>query len=758
MSKIKFSRLHTALYIALGITLPLTSYAADSSTPSASSVISSLLPPSTNAGRVGEQLAPPPTNEQVTQVTVPGFKPGGVSASAYRTQFVLKELDVTGASVYGNQQIENMFRNYIGRTVSLADLQQMADTITLKYRNDGYVLTQAVVPAQNISSGVVTIRVVEGFVNHVDIQGDPKGARNLLQGYADKIMQARPLNIKQLERYVLLANDIPGMNVRAVLSPAAQSQDVLAPTDAVPGAANLTFVVQQHTAGGYFSFDNRGTRYLGPNEFNLGGNINSIFVSGDQTGVQGLLTSDLKELQYIRLYNSTPLNNEGLLLNLGASYSHSEPGFTLTPLDVVGTSKSASAGVSYPAIRSRVQSLYLNLGVDASNSTDNILGTQLYDDRLRSVRAGVNYNINDSWLGSNQIGGQVSQGLKAFGASPDNGMDVSRPFGQSDYTKFNMDLGRLQSLSHNFSLLVAGQGQYTPDSLLAEEQFGYGGINYGQAYDPSEIVGDRGAEGKAELRLDTQPNFKILRNIQYFTFYDIGKVWNVHSITGVPSSASGASAGVGLRTNFTSFLTGTLEWAKPLTRDVATAGNENARIFFSIGIAGDTPASYTAAPLPVVQPIQTGNGLTPVYPASLPANPPNVPPIAKATTTTAPARPVATVANTTATKPAGPQYQGLTEVNSNVSPVPAKTSTNAATGNYYTLQLMGSRNISDLQHFIAQHQLSNAANIVHTQHNGSNWYILTYGHYATSHAALSARNDLPATVLQQNPWVKHIEG
>lgn len=758
------------IFLAIGMLLSQAALAID------------ILPASVNPSLIARQVPPPVQPAGVASITVPSFTPQAATAVAAGTAFTLNRLNVTGSSVYGNTQLENMFRDYIGKRVTLADLQQMADIITVRYRSDGYVLTKAIVPAQNITCGVVTIRVIEGYVDKVYIEGDPSSARLQLEKYADKITQARPLNIAELERYVLLANDIPGLNVHAVLSPAKMPGDELAPSELVPGAAFLTLVTSFHRASGYFTFDNRGTRYLGPNEYSFGGNLNSIFRSGDITGFQSLITTKTHELQFLKLYHQTPICSNGMTLNIAGSVTHTEPGFLLEPLDVVGRSNFAAMGISYPVIRARSQSLYAIAGVDESGTKSSALGFQLYNDRLRSIRVGANYNLADSWQGINQLGGLVSQGIPALGASPNGDEDLSRIGGRVDYFKVNLNASRLQGLGHNFSIFVAAQGQYTPDALLVTEQFTYGGAQYGEAYDPATLSGDKGIDAKAELRYDIQPSIIIPQWVEIFGFYDVGKVW-FNDFVGIKPDVSAASAGIGLRTTLTDFLSGSVVIAKPLTLVPPTEGNKDPRIFFSVTLSGDTPSTTVAIPLPPLPPeaaLCPGTGLRPICPPQ-PVIVAQRAPVATTTRTTmAMTAPQATTetpqyqgltainnsapqANTrfNSTYAANsPRYQGITTFNntapqSSNRPVTMANSAPSTIGRDYVLQLSSGRDLADLKQFAASHNLSNVQ-FIHTQYDGGNWYILAYGQYDSVHSAELAKQQLPAALAQLHPWVRQI--
>ena len=76
----------------------------------------------------------------------------------------------------------------------------------------------------------------------------------------------------------------------------------------------------------------------------------------------------------------------------------------------------------------------------------------------------------------------------------------SRSSGGCRFTKLFGSVGRLQRLGEGVSLLVEANGQYAFSQLLAAEEFGIGGARFGCGYDPSELTGDHGLVGRAELR------------------------------------------------------------------------------------------------------------------------------------------------------------------------------------------------------------------------------------------------------------------
>lgn len=111
-----------------------------------------------------------------------------------------------------------------------------------------------------------------------------------------------------------------------------------------------------------------------------------------------------------------------------------------------------------------------------------------------------------------------------------------------------------------------------------------------------------------------------------------------------------------------------------------------------------------------------------------------------------------------------PNQGGATTTSSTAAPASSVTSPTSAASqptlgsanetHEYTMQLMASRQLSDIKSFIAQHHLSKNAHYYSTQRNGKPMYILTYGSYKTQDQAVEALRELPPDLQSSHPWVK----
>ncbi|WP_045448524.1 ShlB/FhaC/HecB family hemolysin secretion/activation protein [Tepidicaulis marinus] len=310
----------------------------------------------------------------------------------------LQKFQISGVIFEGNQtlpegRLQELASDYVNRDITLADVYELAGRATAAYRDAGYILTRAIVPAQRIGDGQLRIQVVEGFIENVEIEGDAGGAMPFLQSHARRIAAAKPLTADVLERELLLASDMAGFTVRSVLTP----------SKTTPGAADLTLVVEREAFEGYAGIDNFGSRYLGREEIVGAVFANDLFGTAGRVGFTGVVTPDGDpELAYGALSIQQPLTSTGLTLFASYSYSETRPGLELETIDTEGEAKTARVELSYPFIRSRDLNVIGTLGFFSNDvRSENNAVNPVFDDKVRNVNAKVFANLLDSWGGFN---------------------------------------------------------------------------------------------------------------------------------------------------------------------------------------------------------------------------------------------------------------------------------------------------------------------------------------------------------------------
>ena len=280
------------------------------------------VPGSTSAGQVEKRFEQPPAMlETPNLLPIPGENTTSPEAQAKlaKIKFVLSSVSTEGVTVYKAEDLKSTYSDMLGKNISLLDAQEIAKRITALYHKDGYVLSQAVVPPQDVAGGVLKIRVVEGFVGGV-IVPDSVGSeseRKIIESYADHIKAERPVNTQTLEHYLLLINDLPGVTVNGLLRPSATGV----------GSADLVINVINKPFEASYVFDNRGSKYVGPWQNTISGTANSLFGLYDSTRLRVFTsTPDFNQLLGGDILHEEQIGSYGTKLSFLASHTHTQPG------------------------------------------------------------------------------------------------------------------------------------------------------------------------------------------------------------------------------------------------------------------------------------------------------------------------------------------------------------------------------------------------------------------------------------------------
>lgn len=495
-------------------------------------------------------------------------------------KFFLKDITIENMTAYPAATMHPIYARDVGHEISVARLFEIVAAIQQKYLDDGYALTKVTIPNQEIAGGHVRLAVIEGYVG--EVQMDERFLHSyVLDDAVRRIRAMKPLNVKTLERIMLIVNDLPDLDASAVLAKPSQA------LDGQNGAVKLVLEKNENREQrASVTVDNHGSVFTGPFETKINGRLFHVGPNYSALDMGGAAAVPFNEQKSAYASYTLPLfGASGTTAQLRMDRAVTHPGASLRFLDIKGLSSEYNADIYYPVIRRRDQTLRVGGGFSYKNAQTKLLGEEFYDDRLRVVYAYATYNLLDSYAGYNSLYARFSKGLDILGAHKTGSDNLSREQGQSDFRKMEFTAGRIQALPRNFELYTVLNGQYTNNPLLSSEEFGFGGAQMGRGYDPSEITGDRGIAASVELRYNLRTDvWNKGVALQPYVFYDIGKVWNIDP--GAKDKISAASTGLGLRADIANDWTTDLNVAAPLTKSAENGPKYQdglgARVLFSL--------------------------------------------------------------------------------------------------------------------------------------------------------------------------------
>ncbi|MEO0348280.1 MAG: POTRA domain-containing protein, partial [Pseudomonadota bacterium] len=80
-----------------------------------------------------------------------------------KIKFTLNTVKIEGNTVISDEILQQHYQPYLGQKVAATILWQIADNITKHYREQGFFLSKAIVPAQKIERGDIKLEVIEGY-------------------------------------------------------------------------------------------------------------------------------------------------------------------------------------------------------------------------------------------------------------------------------------------------------------------------------------------------------------------------------------------------------------------------------------------------------------------------------------------------------------------------------------------------------------------------------------------------------------------
>jgi hemolysin activation/secretion protein len=514
----------------------------------------------------------------------PSVAPGlPVPAAPLQAPLSGARLDVTSAELRGSTvyppghftALLAPLRGSVDQTV----IEGVRQQILAAYRADGYVFTA--VSSAIDPSGRLVFTATEGRIVEVKLDGNIGPAGKQVLRFLNHLTEASPIDIATLERWLLLAQDVPGITLRTVLRPSAGD----------PGALSLVAQVSRKKFSGLATADNRGYGSTGPEQFLASVGANSFSEYGERTDATFFYTSRSTEL-FGQVSTELFLGASGLKLRVYAGKGTTDPTGSLGQIGYHGDTFVTGTSLSYPVIRRRQQTLtasaYFDVLDSSIDTSSNGVSTLASRDNLRVVRLGADYAAQDVWLGAERgalslISLRLSQGLDGLGSTR-SGQLAARPGERVDFTKVSFEASRTQTLFRPWAdATVAVQalvaGQYSGDVLPSSEKFFLGGLRFNRGFYSGQVTGDKALTAALELQLNTTfaipyPGNPFDLPTQFYGFYDWGQTWE--SQRSDPNHRL-ASTGGGVRMYFPRAIEVDLEGDARLTRrPLGSSGTVNA--------------------------------------------------------------------------------------------------------------------------------------------------------------------------------------
>ncbi|WP_108810781.1 ShlB/FhaC/HecB family hemolysin secretion/activation protein [Sphingorhabdus sp. Alg231-15] len=474
-------------------------------------------------------------------------------------KFTLQSVDFSGLGVVDGSILQSAYTGYIGQEVPVAVVCEIRDRAATILRGAGY-LAAVQVPPQTIEGGNVKFDVLLARMTSVQVRGDAGSSEKLLKQYIDRLTNEPVFNIDVAERYLLLARDIPGLDVRLSLRPVSSAAEGKA------GDVIGEFNVVRTPVYVDTNIQNFGSKQVGRFGGLLRARFNGITGLGDETTISAFSTADLSEQQVLQLGHEFRVGGEGLRFGGNFTYAWTDPELA-SNFDIESETLVAGIYGTYPFIRKQSHNLFGTVGFEYIDQKTEVFGIRTNEDDLSIAYARMDFNaiepgsisgrggysaFEPKWGMAGSL--EVRQGLGILGASEGCGPAFVRCIGQTviptradgDPTAFVIR-GQAK-LDYRPTPLLAftlkPRFQYSPDALFSYEEISGGNYTTGRGYDPGTIIGDSGYGLQTEVSYGSLiPDSPDGIAWQPYVYFDLMGVWN-KNFPGDPQKIYSAGGGI----------------------------------------------------------------------------------------------------------------------------------------------------------------------------------------------------------------------
>ena len=464
----------------------------------------------------------------------------------------IEEVKIEGNTVFSDLELNKILATVEGKTVTFEQVLQVKNAVIEFYRDQGYVSSGAFLPAQKLQDGRLTIRVVEGNLSSIEIEGLSRLTKQYVTARLPEL--DRPVKIGDLTEALKKLQDDPLIE---------EIEGELKVLD--QGRSLLALKIQENSP---IQTQLKLSNTFSPTIGSFGGEATARHQNflgfGDRLGASYTRTEGLT--RYGVDY-SLPLNADGGSLNI--SYQNADSELIeeiVSAYDIQADYEALSLAWQQPIIDNEAERLAVSVKLEALRSETFVLddfsfafvdGLENGESRITPLRLGQEY-VKRGEQNLIAAESQFNLGLDVFDATNTRtGID-----GIFWSWQGNFQWIRAFDSERDWLLKTSLSTQLSPDKLLPIEQLAVGGLGSVRGYRQNLIIGDNAVVGVVEGQLPLVNS--TWGNVALAPFFDLGTVWSDLEDPGDDRSNTLASMGLGLNYQLANFLDTQVFYGIPL--------------------------------------------------------------------------------------------------------------------------------------------------------------------------------------------------
>ena len=435
---------------------------------------------------------------------------------------------IVGNEALPDAHYQTAIEAYFGQPGTEEVLAALLNEIAQLAHDEGYAYARAEILPATSARGIVQIAIDEGRIDDVIVEGYQNGrAIEIVSALQGKIAH-RPT----LETALLQLADIPAVRLRS------------ASFKRIDGRGRLEIGLAKNESSYRLEADNYGTQSFGPWRARASMRHVDVLTSSDELNASIRINPlELGELLHFSASYETQVTAGGPVLAVTGSIGNTAPGGAFAGTELTGDTRRASVSLTQPLIRTRDASVWADVQLTYLSIEQDVLDTILRSDTVVTASVGLRGQI--AFEGGLVRGGlRHVRGIDLFGATRLGTPLASRRDGDGVFSKVEGWLDTRIDITGRVQAYLLARGQIADRPLLSSQEMGLGGAYTVRGYDFSEVLGDEGIYGLAELRYGVPVESIPLDALQLYAFVDGGYVSDIASDLG---EGSLFSAGPGVR-------------------------------------------------------------------------------------------------------------------------------------------------------------------------------------------------------------------
>lgn len=460
---------------------------------------------------------PLPTEEERETPEVEPTEPEVPAIQPSEATIPVQTIEVIGSTVFEREDFADILQPLQGQTVSVTQLQLAADAITQRYLNQGYITSRAIVVEESIPSQNIEIRVIEGQLEEIQVQGaerlNPDYVRSRIRLGADV-----PLNSADLEDQLRLLKQDPLFdNVEASLQAGSSlGQSILE-----------VRVIEANPFFGIASLDNYSPPSVGSIRAGIDLNHLNVFGIGDRARAAFYVTEEFGA-ENLDLTYSVPVNAMNGIVQARTVFTWTEVvDGQFEDLNIEGDSQLYELSYRQPFIRTPREEFTLSAGFAYQNGQTFLDGSPF--PFLTGAEDGETttsvFKFGQEYIYRQVSGAWAIRSLFNIGTSLFDATDNDTA-PDSEFLSWLGQIQRVQVISQDNFLIVEANLQLSTDALLPSQQFVIGGGRSVRGYRQNARAADNGFRFSVEDRITLKRNESGVSTLQLAPFFDAGVVWN----------------------------------------------------------------------------------------------------------------------------------------------------------------------------------------------------------------------------------------